>query len=220
MDLLNRINRDHLEEHPWHDDLQARMENYELAFRMQMKVPDILEIDQEDEKTKELYGIGDEDTDSFGRKLLLARRLIEKGVRFVQAYNGSWDSHDFLERAHGARIKSIDKPVAGLIKDLKQRGLLDDTLIVWCGEFGQTPDNGFRQGGEAYGRDHNAKAMTMLFAGGGVAAGTTFSIYTETTSTKYDWFYYAFLAGFSWYSDTVSFSNGGSNRASMWHFTP
>lgn len=173
LDLLGRINRVHAVKHPWHDDLQARMENYELAFRMQMEVPGLLEIDQEDEKTKELYGIGNEATDSFGRKLLLARRLVEKGVRFVQAYTGGWDSHDFLERAHGARIRSVDKPITGLIKDLKRRGLLDDTLIVWCGEFGRTPDNGFRQGGEAYGRDHNAKAMTMFFAGGGVAGGTT-----------------------------------------------
>ena len=173
LNLLARVNRDHAGKHPWHDDLQARMENYELAFRMQMQVPGILDIDQEDEKTKELYGIGHEHTDLFGRKLLLARRLVEKGVRFVQAYTGGWDSHDFLERAHGARIGSVDKPITGLIKDLKRRGLLDDTLIVWCGEFGRTPDNGFRQGAEAYGRDHNAKAMTMFFAGGGVAAGTT-----------------------------------------------
>lgn len=173
LNLLSRFNHDHLEEHPWQDDLEARMSNYELAFRMQMQVPGILDIDQEDEKTKEMYGIGNDDTESFGRKLLLARRLVEKGVRFVQAYTGGWDSHDYIERAHGARIKSIDKPIAGLIKDLKARGMLDDTLIVWCGEFGRSPDNGFRQGGEAYGRDHNAKAMTMWLAGGGVNAGHT-----------------------------------------------
>ena len=173
LNLLSRFNHDHLEEHPWQDDLEARMENYELAFRMQMQVPGILDIDQEDEKTKEMYGIGNDDTEDFGRKLLLARRLVEKGVRFVQAYTGGWDSHDYIERAHGARIKSIDKPIAGLIKDLKARGMLDDTLIVWCGEFGRSPDNGFRQGGEAYGRDHNAKAMTMWLAGGGVNAGHT-----------------------------------------------
>lgn len=173
LDLLSRVNRGHLQEHPWHGELEARMESYELAFRMQMQVPGILDIDQEDQKTKELYGIGNAETDAFGRKLLLARRLVEKGVRFVQAYTGGWDSHDYLERAHGARVKVVDKPITGLIKDLKQRGLLDDTLIVWCGEFGRSPDNGFRQGGEAYGRDHNAKAMTMWMAGGGVAAGTT-----------------------------------------------
>jgi hypothetical protein len=173
LDLLSRFNHDHLEEHPWQDDLQARMSNYELAFRMQAQVPGILDIDEEDEKTKELYGVGNDETETFGRKLLLARRLVEKGVRFIQVYSGGWDSHDFLERAHGSRISSIDKPITGLIKDLKARGMLDDTLIVWCGEFGRSPDNGIRDGGAAYGRDHNSKAMTMWFAGGGVAGGTT-----------------------------------------------
>lgn len=173
LNLLSRFNHNHLEEHPWQDELQARMANYELAFRMQMQVPGILEIDQENENTKELYGIGEDDTDAFGRKLLLARRLVEKGVRFIQVYSGGWDSHDYLERAHGARIGSIDKPITGLIKDLKRRGMLDDTLIVWCGEFGRTPDNGLRQSGTAYGRDHNAKAMAMWFAGGGVNGGHT-----------------------------------------------
>ena len=173
LNLLSRFNHDHLKDHPWQDDLQARIENYELAFRMQIQVPETLDIDQEDDKTKELYGIGDDETEVFGRKLLLARRLVEKGVRFVQAYSGGWDSHDFLERAHGQRIRNIDKPIAGLIKDLKQRGLLDETLIVWCGEFGRSPDNGIRDGGAAYGRDHNSNAMTMWFAGGGVNAGHT-----------------------------------------------
>lgn len=186
LNLLSRFNHDHLEEHPWQDDLEARMDNYELAFRMQMQVPGILDIDQEDEKTKEMYGIGNDDTEDFGRKLLLARRLVEKGVRFVQAYTGGWDSHDYIERAHGSRIKSIDKPIAGLIKDLKARGMLDDTLIVWCGEFGRSPDNGFRQGGEAYGRDHNAKAMTMWLAGGGVNAGHTVGATDEIGSEAVD----------------------------------
>ncbi len=173
LNLLSRFNHDHLKDHPWQDDLQARIENYELAFRMQMQVPGILDIDQEDDKTKELYGIGDDETEVFGRKLLLARRLVEKGVRFIQAYSGGWDSHDFLERAHGQRIRNIDKPIAGLIKDLKQRGLLDETLIVWCGEFGRSPITAFVTEAPAYGRDHNSKAMTMWFAGGGVNAGHT-----------------------------------------------
>lgn len=173
LNLLSRFNHDHLEEHPWQDDLQARMDNYELAFRMQMQVPGVLDIDKEDDRTKELYGLGDDDTEVFGRKLLLARRLVEKGVRFIQVYSGGWDSHDFLERAHGARIKSIDKPITGLIKDLKARGILDETLIIWCGEFGRSPDNGIREGGTTYGRDHNSQAMTMWFAGGGVNAGHT-----------------------------------------------
>ncbi len=173
LNLLSRFNHDHLLDHPWQDDLQARMDNYELAFRMQMQVPGILDIDQEDSRTKELYGVGNKETDVFGRKLLLARRLVEKGVRFIQVYSGGWDSHDFLERAHGARIRSVDKPIAGLIKDLKERGMLDETLIVWSGEFGRSPDNGMREGSTTYGRDHNSQAMTMWFAGGGVNAGHT-----------------------------------------------
>lgn len=97
--------------------------------------------------------------------------MVEQGVRFIQVYSGGWDSHDFLERAHGTLIKSIDQPIAGLIKDLKQRGMLEETLIVWCGEFGRTPDNGVREGGVAYGRDHNPDAMAVWMAGGGVRAG-------------------------------------------------
>lgn len=171
LDLLHTFNAQHAQHHPEHEDLAARMENYELAFRMQMEVPEIMDIEGEDEKTKELYGIGSTGTDAFGRKCLLARKLIEEGVRFVQVYSGGWDSHDFLERAHGSLIHSIDKPIAALIKDLKRRGLLEQTLIVCCGEFGRTPDNGTREGGIAYGRDHNPDAMAMWLAGGGVKAG-------------------------------------------------
>jgi uncharacterized protein (DUF1501 family) len=166
-------------EHPWHEDLKARMENYELAFRMQMQVPGVIHLDKEDAKTKEAYGIGQDATDAFGRKCLLARKLVEQGVRFVQLYAGTWDSHDYIERAHGNLIRSVDQPIAALIADLKQRGLLEDTLVVWCGEFGRSPDNGVR-GGTAYGRDHNAKAMTMWFAGGGVKAGHTIGATDDT----------------------------------------
>ena len=173
LDLLKSLNESHQKHHPEHDELSARIANYELAFRMQMEVPEIMDIEGEDEKTKALYGIGDPATDAFGRKCLLARRLVEQGVRFVQLYSSGWDSHDFLERAHGSLIRSIDKPIAALISDLKRRGMLDETLIVWCGEFGRTPDNGIREGGVAYGRDHNPEAMAMWFAGGGVKAGHT-----------------------------------------------
>ncbi len=152
--------------------LQARMDAYELAFRMQMQVPGILDLGQEDTPTQELYGIGSEPTDAFGRKCLLARRLIERGVRFVQLYAGTWDSHDNIERAHGNLIRQVDQPIAALLIDLKRRGLLEDTLVVWCGEFGRTPDNGVRMG-TAFGRDHNPKAMTIWLAGGGVRAGHT-----------------------------------------------
>ena len=173
LDLLNSFNQTHASQYPHHDDLQARMDNYELAFRMQMEVPETIDISKEDEKTKELYGIGQKETDVFGRKCLLARKLVEQGVRFVQVYSGGWDSHDFLERAHGSLIRSIDKPITALIKDLKRRGMLEETLVVWSGEFGRSPDNGIREGGIAYGRDHNAQAMNMWFAGGGVHAGHT-----------------------------------------------
>jgi hypothetical protein len=172
LDLLAKLNTAHRADHPQHDELAARMEAYELAFRMQMQVPGILDIEKEDAKLKESYGIGADPTDAFGRRCLLARRLVEKGVRFVQLYAGTWDSHDYIERAHSSLVRSVDKPIAGLIADLKQRGLLESTLVVWCGEFGRSPDNGVR-GGTAYGRDHNPKAMTMWFAGGGVKPGVT-----------------------------------------------
>ncbi len=173
IDLIQAFNKNHKQKYPGNDELEARMSNYELAFRMQMEVPDIIALDKETEKTKALYGLDEPATHDFGRKCLLARRLVEKGVRFVQLYSSGWDSHDFLERAHGNLIRSIDKPIAGLITDLKRRGLLEETLIVCSGEFGRTADNGIREGGIAYGRDHNPDAMAIWLAGGGVKAGHT-----------------------------------------------
>ena len=123
------------------------MANYELAFRMQTEVPGIIDLDGEPESVREMYGLDNKETESFAQRCLLPRRLVEKGVRFVQIFSGGWDSHDDLERSHKARIYSIDKPVTALIKDLKQRGLLDDTLVVWLGEFGRSPDNHYRGGG-------------------------------------------------------------------------
>ncbi len=172
LDLLRSLDERHLAGHPAADELTTRMNHYELAFRMQMEVPAILDLKDESRRTLEAYGIGTEPTDRFGRKCLLARRLVEQGVRFVQLYAGTWDSHDYIARAHGALIRAVDRPIAALIADLKSRGMLDETLIIWCGEFGRSPDNGVR-GGTAYGRDHNAKAMTVWFAGGGVNAGHT-----------------------------------------------
>ncbi|MHC4994025.1 MAG: DUF1501 domain-containing protein [Planctomycetota bacterium] len=171
LDLLDKLNQGHMERNPNHDDLAARVESYELAFRMQMQVPDIIDLNQEDEITREMYGLNQEETRDFGRRCLLSRRLLEQGVRFVQIYSAGWDSHDYIERSHRARITAVDRPIAALIKDLKQRGMLDSTLIVWTGEFGRSPDNGNRAGGTAMGRDHNATAMSMFFAGGGVKAG-------------------------------------------------
>ena len=182
LDLLAKLNQRHAEDHPAAEELKARMESYELAFRMQAEVPGILDIGDEDQQTLEMYGIGTEPTDTFGRKCLLARRLIEEGVRFVQLYDGTWDSHDDIGRAHRQRILSVDRPIAALIKDLKRRGMLDDTLIVWCGEFGRSPDNGVR-GGIAYGRDHNPNAMTVWMAGGGTKAGHTIGATDETGNT-------------------------------------
>lgn len=180
LDLLSKLNEGHQKKHPGHEELAARMESYELAFRMQMQVPGILDLKQEKDSLKEAYGIGREPTDSFGRKCLLARRLIEQDVRFVQLYHATWDSHDFIKRAHGNLVSQVDQPIAALIGDLKERGLLDETLIVWCGEFGRTPDNGIRGGGISYGRDHNPKAMTIWLAGGGVKAGHTIGATDET----------------------------------------
>lgn len=172
LDLLASMNQRHAEAHPEHQELSARLESYELAFRMQTEVPDAIDLSGEDQRTLSMYGIGNDATDAFGRKCLLARKMIEKGVRFVQLYNGTWDSHDYIERAHGNLVRGVDQPIAALIADLKDRGLLESTLVVWCGEFGRSPDNGVR-GGTAYGRDHNPNAMTIWMAGGGCKAGHT-----------------------------------------------
>ncbi len=182
LDLLFQLNTAHAALHPHHEALVTRMDNYELAFRMQMQVPEILDLSGEDARTLEEYGVNAAATDGFGRKCLLARKLVEKGVRFVQLYNGTWDSHDYIERAHGNLVRGVDKPIAALIGDLKQRGLLDSTLVVWCGEFGRTPDNGVR-GGTAYGRDHNPNAMTIWLAGGDVKAGHTIGATDELGMT-------------------------------------
>ena len=171
LDLLRQLNAFHHSRHPSHDELVARLESYELAFRMQMEVPSLVDFSDEDRATLEMYGVGDPTTDSFARRCLLARRLVERGVRFVQIYSSGWDSHDRIAAAHAVRIRAVDRPIAALIKDLKRRGLLEETLVVWAGEFGRSPDNGIRGGGVTYGRDHNADAMVVWLAGGGVAAG-------------------------------------------------
>ncbi len=183
LDLLAQLNQQHLEARGKRSDLEARMHSYELAYRMQTEVPGILDLDGETKSTLQAYGIGNTKTDRFGRKCLLARRLVEKGVRFVQAYAGNWDSHDYIARAHGSLIRSVDQPIAALLRDLKQRDMLKDTLVIWCGEFGRTPDNGIRGGGQSYGRDHNAKAMAMWFAGGGTNAGHAIGATDEIGST-------------------------------------
>lgn len=174
-DTLNELawlNQKHLENLGEQDaKLLARMENYELAFRMQTEVPNVIDLAQESAETIEMYGMNRPETQAFGRQCLMARRLVENGVRFVQIFSGGWDSHDYLERGHSARINSVDQPFAALIRDLKQRGMLEDTLVIWTGEFGRTPDNNKRGGVYSLGRGHNNQAMTMLLAGGGVRPG-------------------------------------------------
>lgn len=147
------------------------MESYELAYRMQSEVPDVIDLTTETRETLEMYGLDEPETRTFGRQCLMARRLVENGVRFVQIFSGGWDSHDYLERGHSSRIRSVDKPMAALIKDLKRQGMLQDTLVIWTGEFGRTPDNNKRGGVYSLGRGHNNNAMTMLLAGGGIKPG-------------------------------------------------
>ncbi len=172
LDELARLNADHLKSLGGKSQaLQARMSSYELAFRMQAEVPGVVDLSNEKPATLDMYGVNESETGQFGRQCLMARRLVERGVRFVQIFSGGWDSHDYLERGHSARIKSVDKPMAALIRDLKQRGMLDDTLVIWTGEFGRTPDNNKRGGVYSLGRGHNNRAMTMLLAGGGVKPG-------------------------------------------------
>ncbi|MDA1162582.1 MAG: DUF1501 domain-containing protein [Planctomycetota bacterium] len=172
LDQLAMLNSQHAEQHPEHAALSARMESYELAYRMQMSVPGIIDIDSEPRHLQQAYGLERKETAAFGRQCLMARRLVEQGVRFVQIFSGGWDSHDYIEQGHSSRINSVDQPIAALIKDLKSRGLLDDTLVVWTGEFGRTPDNNYRGGVTALGRGHNVDAMNMWFAGGGTKRGT------------------------------------------------
>jgi hypothetical protein len=173
LDLLSDLNRRHREQHPHHQELTARIESYELAFRMQAEMPQVLDLSKESTKTLEMYGIGgpNRDAEALGRRCLLARRLVEAGVRFVQVIAMGWDSHDYIDKAHGARIRAVDQPIAGLLKDLKRTGLLHETLVVWAGEFGRSPDNGIRRGGEVWGRDHNATAMPVWLVGAGVKSG-------------------------------------------------
>ncbi|WP_417732674.1 DUF1501 domain-containing protein [Rosistilla oblonga] len=172
LDELAQLNQSHLESLGAEDQrLRARMESYELAFRMQTEVPGVIDLSKETQQTLDMYGLNAPETETFGRQCLMARRLVESGVRFVQIFSGGWDSHDYLERGHTSRIKSVDQPMAALIRDLKQRGMLEDTLIIWTGEFGRTPDNNKRGGVYSLGRGHNNNAMTMLMAGGGVKRG-------------------------------------------------
>jgi len=152
-------------------NLDARIESFELAFRMQMEAPPLFDVAKESDATKKLYGIDDAGTDSFGRQCLLASRMSEAGVRFVQCTHGYWDQHSNLAKDHSKLANEVDRPIAGLLQDLQGRGLLDETLVIWGGEFGRTPT---AQGKD--GRDHNPHAFTWWMAGGGVRPGLSYGV--------------------------------------------
>ena len=169
---ITDLNRLRSSQHP-DPAIEARIAAYELAFRMQSAAPDLLDFSQETAATLADYGIGDAQRDTFARNCLLARRMVERGVRFVQLYHYTWDDHARLNEKLKENTDKTDRPAAALIADLKQRGLLDDTLVIWGGEFGRTPMNEVRRGNTPgqEGRDHHRFAFTMLLAGGGVAGG-------------------------------------------------
>ena len=174
LDRLREKNQEHLASRADNSELAARIAGYELAYKMQQHAPEAVDFAQETEATQKLYGIDNERTADFGKKCLLARRLVERGVRFIQIYSGgnhnddNWDAHGDMKVNHTKHAGNTDKPISGLIKDLKQRGLLDETIIVWGGEFGRQPTAEYAKG---TGRDHNAYGFTMWMAGGGVKGG-------------------------------------------------
>ncbi|MGA2441371.1 MAG: DUF1501 domain-containing protein [Tepidisphaeraceae bacterium] len=178
LDLAQNLNHEALEREQYDPEVEGVIESYELAYKMQAQMPQVMDLSKESEATKQLYGIGDAvrrtggidaGTDDFGRKCLLARRMVEAGVRFVEIAHGNWDQHFNLETALGANARAVDLPIAGLLTDLQSRDMLKDTLVIWAGEFGRTPH---AQGGD--GRDHNNKAFTLWMAGGGVRGGMSY----------------------------------------------
>ncbi len=177
LDLLAQLNERHLQGRRGGEELAARINSYELAYRMQAAAPEAVDLAGETQRTQEMYGIGAQPTDEFGRNCLIARRLVERGVRFVQLYSGgghleeTWDAHESIEKNHGRHAAEVDQPIAALLADLEQRGLLDSTLVLWGGEFGRMP---FSEGQNAPGRNHNPYGFTMWLAGGGVKGGINY----------------------------------------------
>ena len=174
IDSIAENNDAHLLSRPNNSELSARIKSYELAFKMQQSAPELVDLSQESQETLDLYGVGNKQTDDFGRRCLLARRMVERGVRFIQLYSGgshndaNWDAHGDLATNHNLHAGRTDKPIAALLKDLKRKGLLDSTLIVWGGEFGRQPVAEYQQ---STGRDHNSYGFTMWMAGGGIKGG-------------------------------------------------
>ncbi len=177
LDLLATLNEEHLKSRPGGHELAARVQTYELAYRMQAEAPEAVDLSQETARTLAMYGIGGQPTEDFGRNCLIARRLVERGVRFVQLYSGgghledTWDAHESVEKNHGLHAREVDQPIAALLADLQQRGLLESTLVVWGGEFGRMP---FSEGQDAPGRNHNPYGFSMWMAGGSVRGGTSY----------------------------------------------
>ncbi|MBL8815411.1 MAG: DUF1501 domain-containing protein [Planctomyces sp.] len=177
LDLLAELNAKHLAARPGGAELAARIGSYELAYRMQAEAPEAVDLSRESEQTLAMYGVGQQPTDEFGRNCLVARRLVERGVRFIQLYSGgghleeTWDAHESIEKNHGRHGAEVDQPIAALLTDLEQRGLLKDTLIVWGGEFGRMP---FSEGQNAPGRNHNPYGFSMWLAGAGVKGGVAY----------------------------------------------
>jgi hypothetical protein len=175
IEFIGKLNEEFLKQNPGEQDLAARIRTYELAYRMQSEATEAVEIARESEATKSLYGLDRPETEIFGKQCLLARRLVERGVRFVQLYSGggtfdqNWDAHNGMVKNHEMHAKEVDLPIAGLLKDLKQRGLWDDTLVIFHTEFGRMP---FTEG--STGRDHNPLAFSVWLAGAGVKGGTVY----------------------------------------------
>ena len=169
LDLVQAMNRDFLGGTSGNAEVEGVIQSYELAFRMQNEVPRVMDISKEPQATLDLYGIGRGAADNFGRQCLMARRMAEAGVRYIEVCHGGWDQHQNLKSTITRNCAATDQPIAALLTDLKQRGLLNDTLVLWGGEFGRTPD-----GRRPDGRDHNAKGYTMWMAGGGVRGGLSY----------------------------------------------
>jgi hypothetical protein len=169
LDLIHRLNAHHLERHPGNTELEGRIRSYELAFRMQTAAPEVFNLAGETAETFKLYGIDQKETAEFGRYCLLARRLVERGVRFIQIRSGGWDAHGNLVANHGPRALATDRPIAGLLRDLKRIGLLEETLVIWGGEFGRTP--AAENHSPTPGRNHSPSGYSMWLAGGGVKGG-------------------------------------------------
>jgi hypothetical protein len=169
LDFLNQLNRRHLEGLSETSELEARIASYELGYRMQTAAPEAFDLSQETSETQQLYGLGETDTNEYGRILLTTRRLIERGVRFVQIRSGGWDAHSDLLGNHTKKCRATDRPIAAFLKDLKRRGVLERTLVIWGGEFGRTPT--VQAGSDKPGRDHSPSGYSMWLAGGGVRGG-------------------------------------------------